>query len=274
MDEQRPDLHEKKSALEVQKLEAEVVELRKPWYLRPAILQPIATIAVTVLAAIIGYGNGWFSTKLESLHNAQDKAEISLQKMNEKRSALNTEIAELTSERDDVALQLTQAYSVIDRLQREYQSASAKAAEDSQCQKEFGRISTQLKATANQLASAQSAKANIAWQLGDIVAIRVVQGNAGPPFELTVNFPIDDKQALKKVHNASEYWGSPPDSYDCSGEYGTCFYKVGRAAMALGYISVEAHATGLSTPEFETIPNGTKQWTVTMKGSYVGPHGP
>jgi DNA repair exonuclease SbcCD ATPase subunit len=286
-DDQRETLERQKLEAEIAKANLEVAELRKRWFQKPAILFQLIVVLGIIATGIIGHVNGWFSTKLEALHNAQDKAEISLREMNDKRSALDAEIArlkfqvaDLTTQRGDLMSQrdtlksqsanynakLKSAQAIVERLSNENKT------EGEQCRKALERVNSQLQAASNELSSAQSAKAkSAAWQFGDVVVIRVVLENAGPPSELIVNFPIDDQQALKKAHSAAEYWGSPPDSYDCSGEYGTCTFKVGRASMALGYIAVEAQAAGLSSPEYNRIPNGTRQWTVVMKGHYVGP---
>jgi len=65
------DIAKAKAAAVKSALEAD--ELRKPWYVKPAILQPLAAISVAVVAAIVGYSNGWFQTKLESFKIEQTK---------------------------------------------------------------------------------------------------------------------------------------------------------------------------------------------------------
>jgi hypothetical protein len=77
------DLAARKLAFEVEKLEAETAKakadtvkaiieterLKRPWYKSSATLQPLATIAIAAIAAIVGYSNGWFQTKLEPIHH-------------------------------------------------------------------------------------------------------------------------------------------------------------------------------------------------------------
>jgi hypothetical protein len=280
-----------REALELQKLEAEIAKaradtiksdleaaaLRKRW-VQPAILLQVLVIlgiiVTGIVTGVVGHVNGWFSTHLESLQVKQEKAEIALDKLNERRSALNAEIALLTSERDGLARNLKQVLAGTEALQRVYKAASAKEEHCEQSREDLSRLSAQLKTNINQLASAQSDKAiNGTWQPGDIVEIRVVLENAGPPPDLRVTYPLSEEE-MRKINSSSQYKDLAIESPECSMEAqpGTCQYKIGRAAMVLGYFRVSAYVASMGPAEVETIPNGKRQWTVTMKGELFHIH--
>src|ERR1700738_2885375 len=74
---------------EIAKFEAETVkanleaaELRKGGYKKPAMVQPIAAIVLTLGTAVLGYFNGWFDVKLTALRNEEKQASDELKELN------------------------------------------------------------------------------------------------------------------------------------------------------------------------------------------------
>jgi DNA repair exonuclease SbcCD ATPase subunit len=131
---------DRKAELEIQKLEADIekakADRRKAeldikqltlWYRNPSILQPIAAILVATLAAIIGTGNGWFSTKLESLKNQQDKVQREIDLLNAGKTTLHRDLDGLKTERDDLTKRLAETGAVAERLSKEIADLRKKA---------------------------------------------------------------------------------------------------------------------------------------------------
>lgn len=125
------DPGERKTALEVLKLEADIkkaashllkaeLEIRELrwWIFRPVVLQPLATILLATITGIIGIGNGWFSTKLESLSNKQAEVQRQIDKLTSTRSDLNEQIARLQKERNNLQTQRDSSLAQILNLRR------------------------------------------------------------------------------------------------------------------------------------------------------------
>jgi len=96
------------------------------------------------IAAIVGYSNGWFQTKLESLHNTEDKADLELRTLDNRRSALQTEVANLKTDRDNLNEKLAATLSQADRLAAKYKDAARKAAQGEHYHHDVDEIRKQL----------------------------------------------------------------------------------------------------------------------------------
>jgi hypothetical protein len=166
-----PEALDRKTQLEIQKLEAEVqraqtdrqkaeleiLELKR-WRRRPAVLQSIAAIVVAVVAAIIGTANGWFSTRLDSLKLEQEKVQRDIDDLNKGRSTLNAQIAILQAERDQLQRRLSDAGMEADRLSKTLSSLQIRAVEADRykqdlrnLQQELAKVSDQAKAAAKRI---------------------------------------------------------------------------------------------------------------------------
>lgn len=145
------DLTSSKLALEVAKLQAETTRanleiklLTRPWFLQPAIMQPLAAIIITVGAGIIGSYSGWFQVRTDSLRNAADKAAIDLAKLNDRRSEVETEIKALTADRDNVTNERNDLSQRLEKAQSDVSRLSGKVAQGEAYRLELQRIQTQL----------------------------------------------------------------------------------------------------------------------------------
>jgi DNA repair exonuclease SbcCD ATPase subunit len=98
-----------------EKAELEVREIRR-WWRRPAVLQPIATVIISVLATYAAYRTGFFSTKLESLQNKEHDIKEQIKELQSTKSDLNQKIQSLTADRDHQKDLFLQASTEADRL--------------------------------------------------------------------------------------------------------------------------------------------------------------
>ena len=179
------------------KSELEILELRRPWFQRPAVLQPLAAIAIAVLTGAIGYANGWFQTKLESLRNAEDRAKISLDQLNEKRSALNAQIDKLTSQRDSLILRLDEVSTKAAGLQAQYDKASQQARRGEQYRRNVTDLQNQLRQLVRESSVLRASAA--AWHDGDVVRIDVVDSATDKPissYKIDFLFSVDDQNTI------------------------------------------------------------------------------
>jgi broad-specificity NMP kinase len=295
----------KKSELEVKKLETEiakatleVAELRKPWFRKPSLLQQIIAILILVLTGVFGYVNGWFSTKLESLNNARDKAQTSLHEMEEKRSALNIEIAGfnsqvidlkshvaglqsqvvvLTSQRDKLEERLKEALERVQKLQENYETASAGAAQGEACYRELGKIRSQLQQTATALAATNVTPVG-KWQEGNVISIHVfAEPSEGGGSDFIMSYPVlpEDRGILANAGpSGTAFVANLPSTFapDCRQHFGgTCQYKVGALAIALDYVRIHvAPDDAYHEPKTLLIQNGTRDVNVTLRRYYTG----
>jgi chromosome segregation ATPase len=283
-----PDLDTRGSALENEKLYAEIAkakadkiksdleaaELRKPWYQKPAILQPLATIAVAVLTAIIGYANGWFQTKLESLHNAEDKLQIRVDELKERRSALDVEIDHLNhrlQERDDLNHRLQEALAAAEKLQQE---TSEKAVQGEQWHQQVDVLAKQLKQAISE-ADAIKAKAGAnSWHVGDTVQIEARNAETGVQLsDYEVAYPLTEDED-KRLRSNGIYTGffervlglgtRKSEWSACLKERdGTCEHDITKAALILGHVRIEVSSRGYVSKTF-VIPNGTRQFSASL----------
>lgn len=148
-----------KAAADRQKAELEIGEL-KGWYRRPAVLQPLATIVIGLVTALIGLANGWFSTKLESLSNKQAEVRRDIEKLESGRSELKSQLVGLTSERNqlqarlkDVSAQAAALSAKVNELQPEAVRANRYKADLDRLKQSLTQVSTQA---ANAAAGTQS----------------------------------------------------------------------------------------------------------------------
>jgi hypothetical protein len=182
-----PSLADEKLTLEIEKLKAEIAQaraetakanieseqLKRPWHKKSAALQPAAVIVVTLAGTLVGFSNGWFSTKLESLHNQQDKSDIELNKLDDRRSELHREIANLESERGNLNQNLAEVVRQLNQLQANYKNASAKALQGERYRNEVEKIQSKLQQATSEEEAAKAAVEAARWHEGDTILITV-----------------------------------------------------------------------------------------------------
>jgi hypothetical protein len=263
-----------KSALEVQMLEAEIAkakadktkadleaaELLKPWYQKPSILQPMAAIAIAILTGAIGYSNGWFQTKLESLHNAQDKAELELQQLNDQKSDYKTRIAKQNDTIAQLGSQVTSLGKERDDLIARLQQTLASA----QAHPNTNKDASDIRQTIANLDKLKNDNLGGGlWRAGGVLVIQAQNARTGKPISpLSVDYGYSANQPKSKNLIISLLRMRSPHYCTEPGEF-TCKYTLTQNDVDAGKLVIRVDAPKFSGQEF-TIYNGSSTFTAIL----------
>jgi hypothetical protein len=230
-----------KAKAEINKAVVETARLKSPWYFRPDILQPLAAIAIAVIAAIVGFSNGWFQTKLDSLRNQQERAELDVQKLNDTRADLRLQITELSKQRDELNGKLTSTLNRAEKLEGMYKQAAAMAGQ-----------------SAHYRAEAESLRRELVSQIGTTKdALKNTDNHGG----VTLNVYIVDERTKRSI--------SKDCKFQLMTNHGNYYAQASfdGARWILSNIepgsSVQVDSVGYASTVFEA--SGSTEWHIALK---------
>lgn len=88
-----------KEDLELQKLLLEVIQLRQPWWKKPAYILAALPTILAICSLLAAYSTGYFQAVATKLDNQRHDLEIEVQQFNGKKTALQHDNAVLASEK-------------------------------------------------------------------------------------------------------------------------------------------------------------------------------
>ncbi len=86
-------IEQKKLNLEVEKLEAEISELRRPWYTKMSVITPISSLLVAIFAILYGYFSGLFNNQSLYLENKKHDLQNEIIFFEKQKDSLKNSIA-------------------------------------------------------------------------------------------------------------------------------------------------------------------------------------
>ncbi len=278
---------------EIAKFEAETVkanleaaELRKGWYKKPAMLQPIAAIVLTLGTAVLGYFNGWFDVKLTALRNEEKQASDELKELNSTRSDLRAQIANLTAERDHLNQKLSETLHQAGKLEAKYALAAVKAAQGERYRHDAEEARKQIQETIAEATAARAAAEAAVWHPGDVIEITAKDATTAKPIpRFLVMSPLKSwtygkidlglgnggyfkpRVGTSAGVTSDVYFGDfaleQNPLFAVAGSDGKYRYRVSKADISMGQVQLTLGAPGYQNTSV-LIPSGVKAFTILV----------
>lgn len=96
------DADQTKRQCEVEKLEEEIRELRRPWYKKAAYLSPIAAITVAIIGGMIAFGTDVFKSNVLALRSERDQLSQSVKDLTSAKNTLTAENDKLSRDNNEL----------------------------------------------------------------------------------------------------------------------------------------------------------------------------